>query len=367
METSGNLTRQVVVAMSGGVDSSVAAAILVEKGFQVTGVMMRTRHDEIQGISEKNTFRDSLNKAQKISRQLNIPFEVMDVRPDFRKKVIDYFITSHENGITPNPCFVCNRQIKWGLLLEFADSMGAEKLASGHYAQVKREVDGFHHLYKAFDSNKDQSYVLSGLDQKQLSRAMFPLGEMTKKQTRDIAHRYGFDISEDEESQDLCFLEGQNQEDFLRSYSPGLFIPGEIKNTEGKVLGEHSGLALYTIGQRKGIRVSYSEPLYVLRKDLKTNTIIVGTKSQLGTKQIWVRDVNWICGEEPGLSAAFQVKVRYRSSAILAEIKRAQSSGYNIVFNETVRDPTPGQYAVFYEDDQVVGSGIIAETFAGEI
>lgn len=367
METSGNLTRQVVVAMSGGVDSSVAAAILVEKGFQVTGVMMRTRDDEVQGTSDKNTFRDSLNKAEKISRQLNINFEVMDVRPAFRKKVIDYYVTAHENGITPNPCFVCNRQIKWGLLLEFADRMEAEKLASGHYAQVKRGEDGFHHLYKALDRNKDQSYVLSGLDQKQLSRAMFPLGEMTKKQTREIAHRYGFEITEDEESQDLCFLEGQNQEEFLRSYSPGLFIPGEIKSAEGKVVGEHSGLALYTIGQRKGIRVSHREPLYVLRKELETNSIIVGTQSQLGTRRIWVRDVNWICGEEPGLPAEFQVKVRYGSAAVLAEITRAQSSGYNIVFNETVRDPTPGQYAVFYEDDQVVGSGMIAETFAGEI
>lgn len=366
MEKTGNNAQHVVVAMSGGVDSSVAAALLVEQGFQVTGVMMRTWQSANTGTSVNIAFDQSLERAGKIAEQLQISFQVVDVTADFRKAVIEYFIKSHGYGVTPNPCFVCNRHIKWGLLMGLATGSGADKLASGHYAQVRRGEDGLYRLFKAVDKEKDQSYVLSGLTQAQLARAMFPLGQITKKETRGIAYRYNFKIEESEESQDLCFLEGQSQEEFLRRYSPDLFVPGVIRTPEGEIIGKHSGLALYTIGQRKGILISHSEPYYVLSKDISTNTLVVGTRSHMGIKRIKVSDVNWVSDIEPSLPAVFQVKVRYRSLAVEAVIMKAQSSGYNITFNESVRDPTPGQYAVFYDNEMVIGSGVIAETLAGE-
>lgn len=357
---------QVVVAMSGGVDSSVAAALLVEQGYRVSGMMLRLwNRDNLDG-HEGSTADNSLERARSVAQQLQIPFHEIDATTEFRKMVVDYFINSHQMGITPNPCFMCNRSIKWGLLLNAVAQCGGERLASGHYARIDRGVDGIYRLYKAKDILKDQSYVLAGLNQFQLSHAMFPLGSLTKREAREIAHRYNFPIKQHEESQDLCFLEGQSQEVFLKKYSPVLFIPGEIRTIDGRVIGEHSGLANYTIGQRKGIKLSHSDPYFVIKKDLASNSITVGTRENLGINRITITEVNWISGKAPVLPAAFTVKIRYKSGFFEAIISKPHDCGYDIIFKDIIRDPTPGQYAVFYDGDRVVGSGVITETQGGE-
>jgi len=362
MEKDSLSNNEVMVSMSGGVDSSVAAALLIERGYRVSGIMMRT--DDIRFLSDGK--RKAEEMARKIAEQLQIGFQVIDLAADFQKQVVHYFISAHTAGLTPNPCYVCNRSIKWGLLLNYALEAGTQMLASGHYAQVRQAEDGVYKLFRAVDKSKDQSYVLSALTQAQLQHAIFPLGGLQKNEVREIARRYYFPIKKEDESQDLCFLDGRSQEEFLRIHAPELFLPGLIKTGEGKVIGEHQGLALFTIGQRKGIRISHSEPYYILRKDIGSNTLVVGTREHLGINRIKVSHVNWISGKEPPLPACFQVKVRYRAKAIKAWITGHQATGYNITFDEIVRDPTPGQYAVFYDEDEVIGSGVISETLAGE-
>ena len=356
----------VTVGMSGGVDSSVAAMLLVEKGYQVSGVMLRLFEPYKINNQISNGFEQARDQAERVARQIGIPFQLIDATSEFKQAVIDYFIRSHKSGITPNPCFVCNRTIKWGLLLDKARSLGANKLASGHYARIIRAEDGVYELYRAKDLSKDQSYVLSGLNQKQLAHVLFPLGETTKNETREIAHRYDFPTRDQEESQDLCFLEGLTQEEYLERNAGDLFVKGEIKNLDGKVLGEHNGLVNYTVGQRKRIRVSSAEPLYVLRKDVENNVVIVGAKEQLGTRRIRITDVNWVSGSHPHLPATYQTKIRYQSAFYQASVSKTSATEYDIIFEDIIRDPTPGQYAVFYKGEMVVGSGIIIKTHVGE-
>ncbi len=362
----GASVNHVVVAMSGGVDSSVAAALLVEQGYKVTGIMMRLWESERPDDDGKTLYNRSLTQAREVAQQLHIPFHEINATAEFRTKVVEYFIRSHQKGITPNPCFVCNRLIKWGLLLDTAKKLGADRLASGHYASVNRGDDGIYKLYKGKDILKDQSYVLAGLNQFQLAQVMFPLGKLTKTETRRIAHRYGFLIRDQEESQDLCFLEGRNQEEFLMKYAPELFYDGDICTVDGRVVGKHSGLANYTIGQRKGIKLSHSEPYFVLKKEWESNSIIVGTRSQLGTSRVTISEVNWTSGKEPVLPAKYQVKIRYKSALINTFITQLHDSEYDIIFKDIVRDPTPGQYAVIYDGESVVGSGVITDTHYGD-
>jgi len=354
--------QHIMVAMSGGVDSSVAAALLCKQGFQVSGVMMRLYDSD----TCEDNFEFSMTAAREASKILDIPFQVIDFREEFRKRIIEYFIESHRNGRTPNPCFICNRQIKWGLLLDFALKQGMNWLGSGHYARIGVNSMGMIELYKAIDAGKDQSYVLSGLDQATLAHVVLPLGNLTKEQTRGIARRYGFSFANGKESQDLCFIDGMGQEDYLWHQAPQLFTPGEIRTTNGQLIGEHNGLANYTIGQRKGLGAGNKEPIYVLRKDIIQNVLIVGPGSQLGRKDISVTDVNWISGDEPPLPDEFDIKIRYRSTPKRGTLNKNNRAGYDIIFAEPIRDPTPGQIAVFYKNDQVIGSAFISDTTSGE-
>lgn len=359
-------SKHVYVGMSGGVDSSVAAALLVKQGWQVTGVHLRLWDQASKDNHNVTLVDQSLEHASQVAALLNIPFQVIDATTEFRRAVVDYFINAHKKGETPNPCFVCNRLIKWGLFLDIAKRNGAEKLASGHYARIAKRPDGLIELYRAKDLLKDQSYVLASLLQEQLANVLFPLGDLTKSETREIARSYNFKIRTTEESQDLCFLEGQSQEEFLKRYAPDLFEKGAILNVNGQVIGEHNGLVNYTIGQRKGIKLSHPDPLYVLEKDVNKNIIIVGTRDSLGKQIIRVENVNWILGREPQLPARFDVKIRYQSAFYQATISKALNSGYDILFDGIVRDPTPGQYAVFYQGDMVIGSGLIIRAIVGE-
>lgn len=356
---------KVMVAMSGGVDSSVAAALLCAKGYEVAGIMMRLTDSRIDLYGQISNFDQSLEKAGKVAEILNIPFQLIDLRKEFQEKVIEYFIESHGLGVTPNPCFICNRQIKWGILLDWVTHSGFQWLASGHYARLVRQKDGDVELFTALDSSKDQSYVLAGLTQHQLAHMALPLGEMTKKRTREIAHRYQFDFDETKESQDLCFLEGSDQIEFLHKLAPQLFTPGDIRRQDGEKIGEHTGLANYTIGQRKGLGAGQHEPIFVIRKEMATNTIFAGPIDQLGSRKIRINQLNWISGEEPELPARFDIKVRYKSRFLSGVIQKKEDLEYHILFDELVRDPTPGQFAVFYQGDKVIGSATISNSLNG--
>ncbi len=358
---------EIVVAMSGGVDSSVAAALLVKQGYSVRGMILKLWDGDPDRKGSEGRFQDSCDQASGVAQRLGIPFEVIDASTAFQHLIVNYFINAHRNGRTPNPCFICNQQIKWGLLMTEALKKGAEYLATGHYARLVRTPAGKIELRKALDQKKDQSYILAGLTQQQISRALLPLGEKTKIETRNIAHRYNFSNYDRQDSQDLCFLGTLDQQKFLDLYAPECLKHGEIRNLAGEVIGEHNGLANYTIGQRKGLGAGFKEPIYVLGKDIERNTLIVGTSRDLGIKRIIVDEINWISGGEPTLPKRCGIKIRYKANPVQGIIARKADNRYTVLFDEKVRDATPGQFAVFYEDDLVIGSGEINEISGEEI
>jgi len=358
---------EVAVAMSGGVDSSVAAALLLNRGYSVKGMMLRLWSGEPDVDSRDKKIQHAIDRAQQVSEKLKIPFEVIDAVDPFKKMIVEYFIQSHQAGRTPNPCFVCNRLIKWGLLMVAAIQSGAELMATGHYARLVQNAQGIVELYKGIDISKDQSYVLAGLSQEQLSRAILPLGEFTKTEIRKIAHSYNFTNYDQPDSQDLCFLGGMNHDDFLAIYAPESQVSGEIRTTRGEVVGIHHGLSNYTIGQRKGLGAGFKEPIYVLDKLIGKNELIVGTKSELGVKRIDVEEINWIDGCAPETPMQCGIKIRYKAKPVDGLINKDSNNKYSIVFTEKVRDATPGQFAVFYDGDRVVGSGVIDKIYGEEV
>ncbi len=355
--------KRVVVAMSGGVDSSVAAALLVRAGFDVVGMMMRLWSDPAMGGAAHNRCctPTQMSDARRIADQLGIPFYVLDTQEVFRGEVVQFFIDGHRNGNTPNPCLECNRRIRFGWLLNHALALDADYLATGHYARLTRDSAGGWLLRRGVDNNKDQSYVLSVLGQAQLSRAMFPVGEYPKARVRQLAAELGLAVAGRQDSQDLCFLGKGDYRDFLRLHAPDVMQSGPIVATTGEVLGEHSGLANYTIGQRKGLGLSYREPLYVLATNPLQNALIVGTRDQLGRDVLRADAVNWISGAPPDPQFRAQVKIRYRAQPQPAEVVVTSADSFEVRFDKPQRDITPGQAAVVYVGDTCLGGGIIAK------
>ncbi len=353
----------VVVAMSGGVDSSVAAALLVEQGYNVIGMMMRLWAEETAygfGGHNRCCTPDQMADARRIANQLGIPFYVLDTQQVFRKKIVQFFIDQHAQGVTPNPCMACNRHIRFEWLLNHALALDADYLATGHYARITQASNGKLELRRAYTLEKDQSYVLSVLNQEQLRHAMFPIGEYTKPQVRELAEKFGLAVASKSDSQDLCFLGDGDYRRFLREYGPSeMFVPGPIILTDGTQLGEHQGLANYTIGQRKGLGIAYREPLYVLKLDTKNNTLVVGTREQLGQDTLTTGPFNWISGEAPSSAFEAEVKIRYKSKPHKGVVQPLADGRVQIKFHQPLRDITPGQGAVVYQDDLCLGSGII--------
>lgn len=361
-----SIREKVVVAMSGGVDSSVSAALLVEQGYDVEGIMLRLWSEPgsfgttTEGRRDNRCCtRDQMLDAHFIARKLGIPFEVVDAREVFKRRIVDGFVEGYSQGITPNPCLNCNRHIRFGFLLEQALARGARYLATGHYAQVGRSADGTYELRRGADPGKDQSYVLSVLTQEQLRHAMFPVGGYTKDEVRELATRFGLPVASKHDSQDLCFVADGDYRRFLRDHGATSMQPGPIRLLSGEVVGEHQGLPNYTTGQRKGLGVSYAEPLYVLSKDAAANALIVGTRDELGSRQLTAHGVNWISGAPPAGAVRAEVKIRYRATPAAALVTPCGDDAVEVLFDTPLPDITAGQGAVFYDGDRVLGSGII--------
>jgi tRNA-specific 2-thiouridylase len=350
---------KVVVGMSGGVDSSAAAALLVQQGYDVTGVMLRLWSEPGEEDSNRCCTPDAMGLARRVSAQLDIPFYVLDAKGPFKEHVVEGFIRGYARGVTPNPCLICNRQIRWGFLLDYARSMKADYLATGHYARVRRAENGRVELLKGKDVNKDQSYVLSVLTQEQLAHSLLPLGELTKPEVRQLARDLGLVVAERAESQDLCFLGGNDYRGFLSRHAPEVNQPGEIRDRQGCTLGRHQGLAFYTIGQRKGIGIAAAEPYYVVEKNETENLLIVGPLAELGRRRLLARDTNWIDGQAPSGSFRAQVKIRYKAQEAAALIEILAGDRFRITFDQDMRDITPGQMAVVYDGEICRGSGMI--------
>lgn len=356
------MSTKVVVAMSGGVDSSVAAALLVEQGYDVTGMMLKMWVGDCEQADNACCTPESIAQAREVASQFHIPFYVIDVKEAFKHNVVDTFIKAYQEGSTPNPCFNCNRTIKWGELLKKASNMGAEFIATGHYAQIRKDENGMCHLVKGVDEKKDQTYALSGLSQSQLQHTIFPLGGMHKSEVRELARKFGLTVSEKVDSQDLCFIGTQGYRAFLKQYRTIEPQPGIIRKLSGEVMGEHQGLDQFTIGQRKGLGSGLGIPYYVIALDSANNEVIIGTQEDLGQNVIYTRAFNWLTDIHENSDLSVQVKIRYKATPANCKFSSMDNGGVQIVLEKPVRDATPGQIAVLYNENEVLGSGIIQST-----
>jgi len=350
---------KVVVAMSGGVDSSVAAALLKEQGYEVIGMMLRLWSEPGKEESNRCCTPDSMAQARRVAAKLDIPFYVLDAKDVFRETVVEYFLEGYARGETPNPCLICNHKIRWTFLLDHALALGADFMATGHYVRISKDEEGKGKLLRAVDRSKDQSYVLHVLGQDKLKHALFPVGDYTKSEIRQVAEKHGLPTASRKDSQDLCFLAGEDYRNFLQRNAAEMLKPGEIITRDGRPLGEHSGLANYTIGQRKGLGVVSPVPLYVLDKNTQTNALIVGEKAELGSSVLTARDVNWVHGEAPKEEFRAEVKIRYTAKEADALVKPVGENQIQVRFDAAQRDITAGQAAVFYQGDVMLGGGII--------
>ena len=345
--------------MSGGVDSSVAAALLKEQGYDVLGMMLRLWSEPGKEESNRCCTPDSMAQARRVAAKLGIPFYVIDAKDVFRDTVVQYFLDGYARGETPNPCLVCNRQIRWTFLLDHALALGAEYMATGHYVRITRDAQGKSQLLRAVDRSKDQSYVLHVLTQEKLKHALFPVGDYPKPEIRAIAERHGLPTASRKDSQDLCFLAGEDYRNFLQRNAAEMLKPGEILTRDGRSVGAHTGLANYTIGQRKGLSVASAVPLYVLGKNAITNTLIVGTQDELGSRELMARDVNWVSGDAPQEPFRAEVKIRYTAKEAEALVTPLDMNRVQVRFEVPQRDITAGQAAVFFQGDLLIGGGII--------
>ncbi|MFN8413027.1 MAG: tRNA 2-thiouridine(34) synthase MnmA [Anaerolineales bacterium] len=351
--------KKVVVAMSGGVDSSVAAALLKQQGYDVTGMMLRLWSEPGKEDSNRCCTPDAMGQARRVAAILDIPFYVVDAKEVFRETVVQYFLDGYERGETPNPCLLCNRQIRWTFLLNHALALGADYMATGHYVRIQRNDDKPHQLLRAVDHSKDQSYVLHVLTQDKLAHALFPIGEYPKPEIRRLAADFGLPTASRADSQDLCFLAGEDYRGFLQRNAADMLKPGDIVTRDGKTIGQHTGLANYTIGQRKGLGVASAVPLYVITKQATSNTLVVGTQEEMGTSELLVRDVNWQSGMMPAEPFHADVKIRYTAKEVQAWVHPMEGNQAKVQFDAPVRDATAGQAAVFYQNEMVIGGGII--------
>lgn len=355
---------RVVVAMSGGVDSSVAAALLKEQGYEVIGVTMqiwqKDKEDEKSGGCCSLT---AINDARRVTDRLGIPYYVMNFRSLFEDKVINYFTREYLRGRTPNPCIACNRYIKFESFLQKALALDAEYIATGHYAIINYdEARGRYLLYRAYDKNKDQSYALFNMTQEQLGRTLLPLGGYTKPQIRKIAEGLGLLVADKPDSQEICFVDNDDYKSFLlERVEPAEIKEGNFLNTRGEVIGRHKGLPFYTVGQRKGLGLALGYPAYVLALDVARNAVIIGRDEEVFQKGLRAGDNNFIALEKLEGPLEVQAKIRYGAPPAPAVITPEPDGRVLVTFYQPQRAITPGQAVVYYQEDLVVGGGTIEE------
>ncbi|MDJ0714287.1 MAG: tRNA 2-thiouridine(34) synthase MnmA [Prochloraceae cyanobacterium] len=345
---------KVVVGLSGGVDSSVAAATLHHKGYEVIGLTLWLMKGKGQCCSE------GMVDAAAICEQLDIPHHIVDSREVFQANIVDYLVSGYEAGVTPLPCSQCNKAVKFGPMLQYArEKLGVDRIATGHYARISYDrATSRYQLLRAVDRNKDQSYFLYDLTQELLAGSLFPLGDRTKEETRRIAAEFGLLTAEKPESQDLCLIESHgSMKDFLDKYINRK--EGEIVDLEGKVLGYHQGIHHYTIGQRKGLGIAAAEPLYVVKLDPVMNRVVVGNRASAGLPECTIGRINWVSIPEPTAPIRTLVQVRYRSKAVPVNAIPLGDSRFKLVFDEPQFGITPGQAAVLYDGELLLGGGII--------
>lgn len=352
--------KRALVAMSGGVDSSVSAFLMKEAGFDCTGVTMRLFDNEDAGMEREKSCcsLDDVEDARAVANRLGIPYFVFNFKADFKKCVIDRFINAYECGATPNPCIDCNRFLKFERLYRRAKEIECDFIVTGHYARIEKSGDRFL-LKKAKDSTKDQSYVLYSLTQEQLAHTKFPLGEFEKSEVRKIAEEHGFVNAKKHDSQDICFVPDGDYAKIIELHTGKSYPHGNFVGIDGKILGEHKGIIRYTIGQRKGLGLALPEPLYVCEKRIDTNEVVLGRNEDLFSREFDVSDINWIAFDAPPEKFRASVKIRYRQKEQPAEIIKDGENRVHVVFDEPQRAITSGQAAVFYDGDAVIGGGTI--------
>lgn len=360
---------KIAMAMSGGIDSSVSALLLKKQGYDVAGFFIKFWADPTCNLERENSCCDtkSLEKAKETAKKLKIPFYVIDVKKIFKKIVVDGFIDGYKNLETPNPCVVCNKFIKFGWFLDFAEKLGFEKIATGHYARIKKDKEGVWRLFSGYDKIKDQSYFLHQLNQEQLAKIIFPVGEITKKEVEKIAKSNDLNFEGRKESQEICFIKGESYREFLKRHlAEKYFKSGEIVDFENKKIGCHDGLINYTIGQRKGIKQDEikgenKKPLYVFGLRKKGNKLIVGPEEDILSREMFLKDLTWISkmAKKKALeSGNLKIKIRYRHLPASGILKKGPKN-FIVKFEKPQRAITPGQYAVFYDKDEILGGGKI--------
>jgi len=362
MSQSGAQTKaRVVVGMSGGVDSSAAAALLVEQGWEVVGITLKLwPQDCVNRAEDKCCGPQAVADARAVSHKLNIPYYLVDEAEEFQRQVIGYFAEEYKAGRTPNPCVMCNERLKFGTLISRARALGAEKIATGHFARVEQdEASGRWLLKRGRDARKDQSYFLFSLKQEQLARTLFPLGELTKSDTRDIARECALKTADKEESMEICFVPDRDYGKFLEQSKLVARHRGDIVDVRGRVLGQHDGIEFYTIGQRKGLGISSPQPLYVVELDAASNRVVVGDESMLEQDEFTVERCNWIPFDAPPASFEPTAKIRYNHPGAAATVTPTTDGGARVKMHSPQRAITPGQACVFYQDDLVLGGGWI--------
>ncbi|MEN8136308.1 MAG: tRNA 2-thiouridine(34) synthase MnmA [Thermodesulfobacteriota bacterium] len=345
--------KKVAVAMSGGVDSSVTAALLKKQGYQVQGVFMTLAQPDIEA---------QVARVRAMADRLEVELTVIDLHQEFSDLVLDYFRDSYFRGLTPNPCVVCNRHIKFGLFMDKALAGGAEFLATGHYVRLYRSDGGLYHLLKGNDPAKDQSYFLCQLQQQQLAKARFPLGEYRKDEVYELAGELGLEFNRSEESQDVCFLQDQTVGDFLAESGAIADDAGVVVTVAGRQVGQHRGIHRYTVGQRRGLGIPDATPWYVVGLEAAGNRVVVGKQQDLFRSRLHVAEPNWLAGYGPELPAELEVRIRYRHQPVVAQVVQGQQGGLDVLFAEPQRAISPGQFAAFYRKEELLGGGPISNS-----
>lgn len=353
---------KVVIGMSGGVDSSVAAYLLKEAGYEVIGVTMQIWQDETCYVQEESggcCGLSAVDDARRVANSLDIPYYVMNFKNEFKENVMDYFIDEYLVGRTPNPCIACNRYVKWESLLKRSLDIGADYIATGHYARVVKLDNGRYTLMKSATADKDQTYALYNLTQYQLEHTLMPVGEYTKDQIRDLANKIDLPVANKPDSQEICFIPDNDYASFIKNNTDMLLQEGNFVNTKGEVIGTHKGIVHYTVGQRKGLNLSMGHPVFVVEIRPKTNEVVIGENQDVFSSKLYADKLNFMSISDLENDMSVEAKIRYSHKGAKAVIRKIEEDLLECVFEEPQRAITPGQAVVFYQGDYVVGGGTI--------